>query len=157
MTYESAARAALKAIETKSEKHTSRQHFRTTTATNSLTFSKNITEHRRTQRAVLVEDLVHDIPSVDLPGITLSNRRDVILDHASQSRRASDARNPGRQLRVPDEGMSADEFPVGLGPVDECVETAKVEISLAGLDGIPLYEQKRVSGWCERFYEEGAY
>ena len=47
---------------------------------------------------------------------------------------------------MPDKGVSTDKLSVGLSKVDERVEATKVEVSLAGLDGVPFYGQKRISG-----------
>ena len=68
-------------------------------------FAEDVEEHRRTEGAVLVEDLVHDIPRADLAGVASSNVLNVVLDDGGQSGSVADGRNPAGELRVPDYGM----------------------------------------------------
>jgi hypothetical protein len=62
----------------------------------------------------------------------------VVLDDAGQSAGVVDVLYPGRELRVPHEGVSANKHAVGCSKVDEGIEATEVEVVLAGLNGIPL-------------------
>lgn len=68
-----------------------------------LTLSKNVTEHGRTQRAVLVEDLVNDVPCVDLALVARRDSSDVVLDDRGQCGRVTDAGHPRRELGMPND------------------------------------------------------
>lgn len=69
--------------------------------------AEDVREHRRAERAVLVEDLVHDIPGVHLALVPARDVRDVVLDDGGERRAVVDRGDPGWQLRVPDCGRGA--------------------------------------------------
>jgi hypothetical protein len=106
--------------------------------------------------SVLVEDLVHDVlgslascgsfeeclcayPDEDLALVAAHDGLDVILHHGNQSVLVVDLGDPGRQLRVPNERVTADELAVALGPVDDSVGTSELEVATRRLSGIELH------------------
>jgi hypothetical protein len=112
-----------------------------------LTLAKHVLEDRGAQRSVLVENLVHDIPGIDLAFVAGGNGSNVILNDRRERGRVGNARHPGRELRVPDDcsneimsdftraggtrltSVSTNEFAVALGKVDQGVEPTKVEVA----------------------------
>lgn len=63
----------------------------------------------------------------------------MVLNDAGQGILVGDAANPGRQLRVPNGGVSANKLVIGGGPVDEIVSAVKAEAALRWLGSIPLH------------------
>lgn len=96
-------------------------------------------EDRVTQTAVPLEDLVDNVPGVDLALVTSSDVGNVVLNDRLELVLVVDVLDPLRQLRVPEEGVAADLDAVLLGKVDDLVGGAEVELALAGLSGIPLH------------------
>lgn len=70
---------------------------------------KNVGEHRPPQRAVFVEDLVHDVPRIALTGEVAGDLSDVVLNDFGQLGRIGDGGYPVRELAVPDERVAATE------------------------------------------------
>lgn len=68
---------------------------------------KDVGEHRLPQRAVFVENLIHDVPRVALAGEVAGNLSDVVFDDLGQLRRICDRGHPVRKLAVPDERVAA--------------------------------------------------
>jgi hypothetical protein len=64
----------------------------------------------------------------------------VVLNRAGQSGRIGDARDPRRELRVPDKRMPTDKLAVGLRPINDRIEAGKRKPVLAGLNRFPLYQ-----------------
>jgi hypothetical protein len=63
----------------------------------------------------------------------------VVLHDVGKRRLIPNGRDPARQLRVPDGGVSTDEFVVLGSPVDEEVGCVQRELVLRALGGIPLH------------------
>jgi hypothetical protein len=75
----------------------------------------------------------------------------VVLDDLSQGVAVVDVLDPVRQLRVPQQGVAADELAVGLGKVDNLVGVGKVEL-VAGRysnasHGLVVDSQSPLEGW----------
>lgn len=84
-------------------------------------------------------------PSVDLALVLTHNLLDVVGHDLLERGLVLDGRNPGRQLRVPDGGVTADELAILRRKVDELVGTAEGELALRALGGIPLHAVHFVS------------
>ena len=108
------------------------------------------------ESTILVEDLVGDVlrslvwgsketasrtthPCVDLALVAAHDGLDVVLHHGNQSVLVVDLGDPGRQLRVPHERVTTDELAVALGPVDDSIGTAELEVTTRRLSGIELH------------------
>ena len=108
------------------------------------------------ESTILVEDLVGDVlqssvwgsmitafltthPCVDLALVAANDSLDVVLHDRDQGVLVVDVGDPGGDLAVPDKGVTTDELAVGLGPVDEPVSTAEVEVATGRLSGIELH------------------
>ena len=66
----------------------------------------------------------------------------MVLEHSRQGRLVTDVADPARQLRVPAQGVAADQLVVGLRPVDEVVGVGEVEAPAARLCRVPLYRKE---------------
>ena len=80
------------------------------------------------ERAILVEDLVDDVPVQDLALVATRDVGDVILDHGGEGGFVVDVLDPLRELGVPEEGVAADLLAVGSGKVDDLVGAVEVEL-----------------------------
>lgn len=92
--------------------------------------TQHLVEDGVSERAVLLKHLVHDIPGVDFALITARNLDDVVLDDVGELRLVLDVLDPLRELRVPDEGVAADELVAAGGPVGDGIGVAPVETAL---------------------------
>lgn len=89
--------------------------------------AENATEDAVAEGAILGEDLIDDVPLDDLAPIAGDHGGDVVLDDRSQGGAIVDGAYPRRQLRVPEEGVAADELAVGLGEVYNGVSVREAE------------------------------
>ena len=78
-------------------------------------------------------------PDEDLALVAAHDGLDVVLHHGNQSVLVVDLGDPGRQLRVPHERVTTDELAVALGPVDDSIGTAELEVATRRLSGIELH------------------
>jgi hypothetical protein len=101
--------------------------------------TKDIGEDRRTNASVIIEDLVGDIPSVDLALISASNGSNVGLDNRSESSLVGDVLDPLWELRVPSECVSTDHLVVRSSPVDQGIGIAPAVGILRWLNILPLH------------------
>lgn len=63
----------------------------------------------------------------------------MVLQDSGQLSLVVDVRDPGRQLRVPDHVVAADDLVVGRCPVDQVIGSCEAELALRWLGGIPLH------------------
>ena len=103
-----------------------------------ILLSQDFIEYRLTHSAIFVEDLVYDIPGVNLASVTTHEGGNTVLDNVGQIGGVSDVLNPLGQLRVPDESVTTDELAVGGSVVNESVCAGERESTAGGLSGIPL-------------------
>lgn len=101
--------------------------------------AKNPGEDRAAQGAILVEDFIDDIPSIDAAPPLGTRPGYVVLDDAGQGARASDVLNPCRELGVPQERMASHQCTVALCKVDDLIGVVEGEAILGALDSIPLH------------------
>jgi hypothetical protein len=78
-------------------------------------------------------------PCVDLALVFADDAVDVGLHHAGELGLVGDGGDPGRQLAVPDSGVTTDQLAVGGGEVDEVVRAGECELALSALGGVPLH------------------
>lgn len=86
-----------------------------------------------------IEDFVANVPTIDLALPLACRLYDVVLDDARERGRVADGGDPAWQLGVPDEGVATNVHAVGLCIVDKGISAGKVEVVLAGFNGIPLH------------------
>lgn len=79
----------------------------------------------------------------DLALVSSDRRSNVILDDGRQSRFVSDIGHPAWQLRVPNSGVSTDDFVIGHSKVDQSIKASKVEVTPRALDRVPFATKKR--------------
>ena len=92
-----------------------------------------------TESTILVEDLVGDVPCVDLALVAANDGLDVVLHDRDQGGLVVDVGDPGGDLAVPNKSVATDKLAVGLSPVDEPVRTTEVELATRRLSGIELH------------------
>jgi hypothetical protein len=95
--------------------------------------------------SVILEDLVGNVPVLDLALPASDEGGDVVLEDGGEGGSITDVADPLWELRVPEESVTTDVFAVLLGVVDEVITTGKVEGATGRLGAIPLH---RVL-WCE--------
>ena len=78
-------------------------------------------------------------PGVDLALVLSHDGLDVLLHDALELGLVLDGGNPGRQLGVPDSGVTTDELVVGSGVLDKSIGSGEGELALLALGGIPLH------------------
>lgn len=96
--------------------------------------AQDTAENGVAKAAVLSEDLVHDVPLDDLALVPGDLGRNVVLDDLRQGVTVGNLLHPLRQLAVPQQGVAANQLAVALGPVDDLVSVAEVELASRGYD-----------------------
>ncbi|GAA3350848.1 hypothetical protein GCM10020358_78290 [Amorphoplanes nipponensis] len=90
--------------------------------------------------AILVEDLVGDVPLLDLAAVVADHREDVVLEDRAQLRLGELALGqPRRVLAVPEQGVPADDLTVLPRELDDRVGRAEVVLAALGVDEFPLH------------------
>ena len=107
--------------------------------------AEDVVEDAGPEATVLLKHLVDDVPGVDLALEVAHDLADVVLHHRRQGSLVVDLGYPGRQLRVPHGGVSADEEAVVLCELGSLVGGAELEVATAGLGGVPLHAVLLVS------------
>src|SRR5829696_8376809 len=94
---------------------------------------------RVSQRAVVVEGLVDDVPGPDPAAEVAGDGEDVLAQDAAQLLPGPGALGqPRRQLAVPDQDVAAHLLPVLPSEGHQLLGLGEVEAAAFGLDGIPL-------------------
>ena len=102
--------------------------------------AQRLVEDRVAPAAVLVEDLVDHVPLGDAPAIVADDGLDVELGLLVELVAVPAlARDPARQLLVPQQRMTAHLLAVLLGELDEAVGVGEVELSPLGLEVLHLH------------------
>jgi hypothetical protein len=99
---------------------------------------------RVAQVAAVVDDLVDDVPLVDLAPEVAGDVEDVLAQDLAQlgglDRAGADALGePPRQLVVPEQRVSAHLLAVAAGEVDQLVRGREVELAADRFDRVPLH------------------
>lgn len=89
--------------------------------------------------SVVLEDLVGDIPVLDLALPARDEGGDVGLEDAGEGSGIVDVADPLWELGVPEESVATDVLAVLSGVVDEVVTTGKVEVAMGWLGRVPLH------------------
>lgn len=93
--------------------------------------TEDVRENGRAQGAILIEDLVHDVPLEDLALVAGYYLGDVVLQDGRQRRLVADLRYPARELRVPAQRVATDQLAVRRREVDEVIGAGPVEVAPA--------------------------
>lgn len=93
--------------------------------------AEDVLENGRAHGAILIEDLVHDVPVVDLALVAGYHLGDVVLQDGRQRRLVGDLRHPARELRVPAQRVATNQLAVRRRPVDEVIGGGPVEAAPA--------------------------
>lgn len=101
--------------------------------------AQNVVPDAGSEASVLIEDLVANIPGIDLALVTAEQRVDVVLHDRGQGCLVADRRNPARQLRVPDGGVAADELVIVRGKLHRLISRCEAEGSLGRFGRVPLH------------------
>lgn len=109
-------------------------------------FTEQTIEDGVTEGSVVLEDLVDDIPMVDLALKLGHDGCDVVNHDRPQSSSIVDVRDPGWELAVPDKSVASDLLAIGLSIVDQVVTTGQGENPLRLLSRVPFHGVF----WCQR-------
>jgi len=101
--------------------------------------AEHIVEDRAPERAILIKDLVDDVPSIDLALILAHDLVDVVLHGRLKGCLISDGRHPAGKLTVPHGGVATQKLAVVGGELDSLVRCAEVETTLGALGCVPLH------------------
>lgn len=91
---------------------------------------QHLVEDGVSERAVLLKHLVHNVPGINFALVTTRNLDNVVLDDICERRLVADVLDPLRELRMPDEGVSADKLVAAGGPVGDGVGIGPAEAAL---------------------------